>query len=134
MTDKKESKNIEVHGNVSAKTFYRYGGDFVHILCLTSTLLFAMATSSVTKDNPLFFDTEWTKVGFCVTNPDIHYWTSHDLCLYVDVIMTIVCTILYLIFRTTPGMDCANFYLRNVALGMLIHGHTGIWNYLDEEK
>mmetsp|Transcript_19234 Transcript_19234/g.41338 ORF Transcript_19234/g.41338 Transcript_19234/m.41338 type:complete len:100 (-) Transcript_19234:61-360(-) len=83
-------------------------GDAAHYATLASAFLFAFSVvhfagngsmgddgdDKNTIGDPLF-DTQWKADGFCVTNGNKPYWSSHDVCFYVDTIATVALGILH---------------------------------------
>lgn len=52
-------------------------GDIVHLISLASGLGFAVLVANLAKnESDSFFDPLWKKDGFCITNPNVPYWTS----------------------------------------------------------
>ena len=80
------------------------------------------------KDNASIFDSVWAKVGFCVSNPTVPYWTSHDLCMYVGLALAGVIGILYYKLHDKDGMAAANTLAFPALFGVAAHGmgHGGI--------
>ena len=106
-----------------ASSFYAQAGDIMHFVTLASSLGFAFMAGTYMRDpNSTFFDAQWKQEGFCVTNRDVPYWNSHDMCLYVDTIMAVVAGLLFLALRNDPGMDRANLIFLNGIPGVLLHG------------
>jgi hypothetical protein len=66
-------------------------GDIANVTCIASTLIYALAvvveSCSSSSSSLSLFDEAWKRDGFCVTNGDVPYQNSHDLCLYVDSIL-----------------------------------------------
>jgi hypothetical protein len=92
-------------------------GDAVHLASLLNVLAFAVA---VACECP-FFDREWKREGFCIANANTPYWTSHDLCLYADVVLAAAMTVVYRSLRDTSHKETNELIERNIA-GMLVHG------------
>ena len=118
-----------------SRTLYATIGDTGHAACVVSSLLFAGAVvlyaggdDSESKTRNLLFDAQWKYDGFCVAKKDKPYWTSHDICLYVDVAMALLLFLCYQLLRTTPGLEGANKYIVANVFGMVAHGigHGGI--------
>lgn len=108
---------------VPTSSFYSYAGDAGQVLAIASALAFAfMAGNYMPDPTSTFFDTQWKQEGFCVTNRDIPYWNSHDMCLYVDTIMAVLAGLLFLAWRNDPGMDQANVIFKANIPGVLLHG------------
>jgi hypothetical protein len=85
---------------------YAKQGNLWHILtlCLSfsfavSVVLFADSTGAV---DDVVFDEEWKKNGFCISNPDSPFWTSHDLAFYIDVAFSTLFLGLWFAWRTLP--------------------------------
>jgi len=98
-------------------------GDAAHLVTLTSTLAFAFAVATrFDSTDPSFFDPSWKRNGFCVTNIDVPYWTSHDACLYIDAVAALVLAAVYFALGDTPGLKMANSMMRNGIPGILGHG------------
>lgn len=101
-------------------------GDLFHLLNLSIVLSFALCVAKFVpnaKDgNTVLFDPLWVREGFCVSNPDTPYWTSHDLCLYGDTILAVSFGLLYLWLRKTPGMEAANDIVKFNIIGIVAHG------------
>lgn len=68
------------------------------------------------------FDPVWRLDGFCVSNKDVLYWNSHDLCLYFDAIAAILHFLLFLALKGSPGMEAANELVKFGILGVFGHG------------
>lgn len=96
-------------------------GDSAHWISMANTLLYAVAVVSFSQQTAIF-DADWATNGFCITNRDSPYWTSHDWCLYVDTILSAVFGIIFLSLRKTPGMEVANHLVQNNIVGILGHG------------
>lgn len=107
----------------SSSTFYAKAGDACHAITIVSTLGFALLAGKYMRDpSSTVFDAQWTQEGFCITNRDVAYWNSHDLCLYVDTAMTIVSALLFFAWRKDPGMERANGIFQANIPGVLLHG------------
>lgn len=106
---------------------YRRLGDFVHRVNVMNTLIFCVCVVYF-RDNTSLFDGVWAKDGFCVSNPTTLYWTSHDLCLYADVILASACGVAYWILHKEDGMKPANDMIFHNIFGVVAHGlgHGGI--------
>jgi hypothetical protein len=101
-------------------------GDVAHLMCLANAAAFAY--SVVMHSSSAVFDPVWRPEGFCVSNRDVPFWNSHDLCLYVDTIGAIVSGIIYFFLKDSPGMAPANELVKFNILGIFAHGlgHAGI--------
>ncbi len=69
-----------------------------------------------------FFDSQWKQEGFCITNRDVPFWNSHDMCLYVDTAMALLASLMFLAWRKDPGMERANVIFQSGVPGILLHG------------
>lgn len=114
---------------------YSRRGNIVHAVTVLNTIVFCIAVMFF-KDNTSLFDKAWAKDGFCISNPDIPYWSSHDLCLYADFILASVCGIAYLILRKEDGMQQANelFFLNIFGVAAHGMGHGAIGAGMRDEK
>ena len=114
---------------------YTFFGNFFHavnilntIIYVTTVIIFASSSTTISSgissisNGTSILDSEWLKDGFCVTNKEMPYWTTHDLCLYADTILSIILVIIYLALRNTPGMEAANNYLIWNIPSILGHG------------
>jgi hypothetical protein len=111
-------------------------GDVAHYATIFNTLLFAgtvafymnndaaskadSSSNSSILDNLL--DPAWKNQGFCIAHADEPYFTSHDMCLYVDAAAALVLTGVYLALRNTKGLEHANPLLATGIPGILGHG------------
>lgn len=95
-------------------------GDYAHIFSIIVTLSFALSVAFFSQSN--FFDSEWQRDGFCITNANVPYWTSHDVCLYVDAIMSLVVVLMYLVLHHKPGTDGVSAVIIGNTFGILGHG------------
>lgn len=95
-------------------------GDWCHIAIIVNSLLFVYA--AVFQNDSKIFDPVWRADGFCVSNKDVPYWNSHDLCLYFDTLACIVIAILYWALKEGPGMGAANELVKFNIPGILFHG------------
>lgn len=93
-------------------------GNMAHLASLTNIMLFAL--SVVAKRS--MFDEYWKEYGFCVSNPDEPYWTSHDLCLYADLSLASVLGVIYFLVKNEAGMKPANDLVGVSILGIVGHG------------
>jgi hypothetical protein len=101
----------------------RLVGNAAHILTLISTGMFAVTAGNLMHDpTSTFFDEVWQKDGFCVTNRDVPYLNSHDMCLYVDTVLAVLCGLLYMKWQKDPGMEDANLIFKLGIPGIVFHG------------
>lgn len=104
-------------------------GDLTHLSVLLLSLSFAfLAVTRYSDPSDTLFDADWKKEGFCVTNKDVPFYNSHDLCFYVDSVLGVLLGIVCLLLRQQPGMEEANKLLLVNVPGILAHGlgHAGI--------
>lgn len=107
----------------SSSSFYAMAGDTFHWISIASTVAFALMAGKYMRDpTSTFFDSQWKQEGFCVTNRDIPYWNSHDMCLYVDTALALLAGLLFLAWRKDPGMESANVIFQSGIPGVLLHG------------
>jgi hypothetical protein len=129
----------------------RVWGDIGHVATLISTVVFAASvvtwvdqviekeddavvvgeTGSISNNSsstfPLF-DTQWQRQGFCITHPETPEWSSHAVCLYVDVLFAIVLALIYWPHRNRSVLRHANLLVSTNVLGTIGHGlaHGGL--------
>jgi hypothetical protein len=107
----------------SSLSLFRHVGDAAHVATIVSTVAFALAVGLYANTASTFlFDAAWKRDGFCVTHQDVPYWTSHDMCLYVDVALAVVLAVVYMFCKETPGMATANMYVVPNIVGQVAHG------------
>ena len=113
---------------------YTLWGDTFYGLCLLNTVIYCISVMFY-KDSS-FFDKTWAKDGFCVSNPTVPFWTSHDMCLYADVVLASICGIAYLLLRKKEGMEKANDLVFFNIFGIIAHGlgHGGIGAAMRDES
>jgi len=108
-----------------AKDIYRKAGNVFHTINLLNVLVYAaMVVNSANPRLRHWFDESWLSNGFCVA--DTALGTSHDLCLYVDVIMAATLGLVHFKlksrFSKSPEMQQANEIMKWQALSVLGHG------------
>jgi len=130
MSNKSENNNKKTTSTFS----YARIGDAAYIVSLLIT--FALGYTVLTRLNrrPLhtddhLLDPVWKEHGFCVSHPDTPYWSSHDVCLYVDLLTALL---LYGVYRvlgqpnktttTTSSMKMTNQALLHSLPGIVGHG------------
>lgn len=113
-------------------------GDATYALSLLNTTAFIASVLLFAKPNASIslFDEEWLKDGFCVTNPNVPYWNSHDLCLYADTVLALILAGLYYALHKYPGMKYANALVFWGIPGIIGHGlgHGGIGKAMREDS
>jgi hypothetical protein len=74
-------------------------------------------------DSPHRLDPEWRiGQGFCVTAPETPYQSSHDACMYVDLLLALVLWSVHRTWHTVPGMESANTLYQAAIPSIVIHG------------
>jgi len=108
----------------SQPSYFAAVGDAGHAVTLLSTLAFAVAVGVYAGDleSTFLFDRQWKADGFCVSGKEAAFWTSHDLCLYVDLAMAALLGLLYLLLKSTKGLEGANKYIVPNIFGIAVHG------------
>lgn len=101
-------------------TNWKKVGDSAHLFCMLNAAIFAY-TVVLHNDSRIFSDA-WRADGFCVSNRDVPYFNSHDLCLYFDTFGAIVAGLIYYNFKDTPGMEPANELVKFNVFGIFAHG------------
>mmetsp|Transcript_296 Transcript_296/g.369 ORF Transcript_296/g.369 Transcript_296/m.369 type:complete len:290 (-) Transcript_296:380-1249(-) len=98
-------------------------GNLLHCVSLISTLIYTVLVLRFANTESGIFDQEWVINGFCLTNEDIPYWSSHDLCLYYDSVLCFLGWGVYQKLRNShPQMKNADDSLKFNLLGHLGHG------------
>jgi hypothetical protein len=92
-------------------------GDMMHMLTLCSTFGFAYM-AALHFD---MFDETWKKEGFCVTNRDVDFWSSHDVCFYVDTAAALILGCVYLLYSPSQSAQVNKEFLLNIP-GIFGHG------------
>lgn len=117
------------HSTINTTINYSTLGDLTHVAVLFSSLSFAwLAVTRYYDPQDTLFDPEWKAEGFCVTNKNVPYLNSHDMCFYLDSILGLVLGGVYLALRSQKGMQQANALLLTNIPGVIAHGlgHAGI--------
>jgi len=97
-------------------------GNLAHAVSSASVLTYTVLAVLFARPGAGVFDEEWVANGFCVANQDKPYWTSHDLCLYADTVLVLVCALVYRALRGAPGMKAADQLMWYNLLGHQGHG------------
>jgi hypothetical protein len=92
-------------------------GDMMHMLTLCSTFAFAYMAALHFE----MFDDAWKKEGFCVTNRDVEYWSSHDMCFYVDTAAALIFAGVYFVYSPSQSSQGNREFLLNIP-GIFGHG------------
>lgn len=102
---------------------YKTGGEIAHVCVLTATIIYAVVAVYFTQPGVQgVIDQHWRNDGFCIHNKDVHYWSSFDTCLYVDVFFSLILGILYLKWRKIPGMETASAIVPSIIASTIGHG------------
>mmetsp|Transcript_14179 Transcript_14179/g.21290 ORF Transcript_14179/g.21290 Transcript_14179/m.21290 type:complete len:273 (+) Transcript_14179:80-898(+) len=101
-------------------TDWKKVGDSAHLFCMLNAAIFAFIV--VMHNESAIFDDVWRHDGFCVSNRDVPYFNSHDLCLYFDTASAIIVGLIYYKFKDTPGMEPANELVKFNVFGIFGHG------------
>mmetsp|Transcript_34362 Transcript_34362/g.63176 ORF Transcript_34362/g.63176 Transcript_34362/m.63176 type:complete len:286 (-) Transcript_34362:402-1259(-) len=91
-------------------------------MLLASLLYVAVAIHFTQPGKSGVLDNGWKEDGFCIHNKEVPYWSSFDMCLYVDVFFSAVLGILYWKWRELPGMKASSDIIPMVIMGTLGHG------------
>jgi len=108
-------------------------GDLTHVAIILNAAVFAYVV--VWHNNHIIFDPSWRIDGFCITNKEVPYWSSHDLCLYVDTAASVIVAILFFSLKKSPCMEPANEFIGPSILGIFAHGiaHGMMANHFREK-
>ena len=103
---------------------YETIGNALNAFALVSVLAFTAAAVFYATPGSTFFDEEWVRHGFCISNPEVPYWNSHDLCLYGDTMLVAIGLIIYYKCKGIPEQEMKDMddYLISNMLGHLGHG------------
>ena len=107
-------------------------GDMGHLaVCLNAA---AFAYMVIFERESGMFDPLWTKDGFCVSNSEVPYWNSHDLCLYFDTLGALILGLVYWKLHGMPGMEEPNTAVKVNVFGVFFHGigHGGLGKAMRE--
>jgi hypothetical protein len=108
---------------ITQPSSYALIGDMTHVIVLLSTISFAvMVGLQLNSTASGIFDPIWKEQGFCVSNPDKRFFTSHDMCLYFDVLASGVLGLVYWKLQKSPGMEIPNAYMKSGIPGIVGHG------------
>jgi len=103
---------------------YAQLGNVLNALSVAMTSIFFVSVMLYADDpNQFIFAKEWAKVGYCVSNPDVPYWTSHDLSLYADIVYTMIFFVLIYNWKDEPYMQGIHSKRgMDLAMSILLHG------------
>jgi hypothetical protein len=102
---------------------YATSGNALQGASVASVLAYTVLVVLFAKPGSQIFDEQWVEDGFCVINKDIPYWSTHDLCLYCDILLVIVGWGIYERLRDSgPEMKSMDDLMRFNLLGHLGHG------------
>lgn len=134
MNSNNNNSDSNNNNNSNSTLSYARIGDAAYIVSLMSTLTLGyMVLTPRLVHRPhhtdRILDPVWKEHGFCITHPEIPFWSSHDVCLYVDVLAALL---LYGVYRvlgrpnetttTTSSMKMTNQALLNGLPGIVGHG------------
>lgn len=93
-------------------------GNVVNVFNMVNVTVFGIAAVQGWS----ILDPTWRKEGFCISNADTPYWTSHDLCLYADLVQCTLMGLAYALLREEPGMSEQNEIIDFSIFGHVSHG------------
>lgn len=102
-------------------------GNLAHVVTIANTLAFGIAVATrmhrSAPDDDTWLDPAWKEQGFCVTHPAIPYWSSHDVCLYVDVLAAVLLYGVYVVLgKDIVALKQTNANFLNTLPGLVAHG------------
>jgi hypothetical protein len=140
----KANTNVQHVATTTTTDMYVKAGNIFHAFNLVNVLAYAAMvitfgkknendndpTQAQNQNNNQWFDEAWLSQGFCISNPDVPFWSSHDLCLYMDTILAVAIGVIYLGLRNCRGgstsqlqkMQQANDMMKWQAFSVLGHG------------
>jgi hypothetical protein len=111
-------------------------GNVGHVVSMISVIVFLLAVAKhlLNPSAPSVFDPAWTEYGFCIKDPASLFWSSHFVCLYVDVAATLGMLAMYYFYiysrpsPTSPIIQYINPMFVKSIPGVLLHGlaHGGL--------
>eukprot|EP00978_Attheya_sp_CCMP212_P011261 scaffold27679_cov49-Attheya_sp.AAC.3 len=116
-------KKTSTDDGATQPSSYAFIGDMTHVIVLLSTIIFAVMVGLQMNSAAIgIFDPIWKEQGFCISNPDKRFFTSHDMCLYFDVLASGVLGLVYWKLQKSPGMEIPNDYMKSGIPGIVGHG------------
>lgn len=105
---------------------YAQIGNATYVASLVNTIAYCAAVVFF-KDSTIF-DKTWSIDGFCIANKEVPFWSSHDLCLYADVVLAGLFSVVYYFLHKEKGMEAANDLVFYNIFGVIAHGfgHGGL--------
>ena len=103
---------------------YSTVGDAAHVVTLLNAVAFLVVVGLYAgdKESSFLFDEAWKNDGFCVAGKAKSYWSSHDVCLYMDLALATGLAVLFLFLRNTAGLEAANKFIVPGVVGIVAHG------------
>lgn len=104
--------------------FHEHAGDAGNLFFLVISIVYIMTVTYFTLPGAPngFVDEHWKKDGFCIQNMDVPYWSSFDTCLYIDVVFSAVLGVMYLSWKSIPGMETSSAIIPGTILATVGHG------------
>jgi hypothetical protein len=137
----------------------RVWGDIGHVATLISTVVFAASVvtwidqrvndnkqeendafgggeTGIINNSSSLFDAQWQRQGFCIAHPETPEWSSHAVCLYVDVLFAAVLALTYWPHRNRPALRHANLLVATNVMGTIGHGlaHGGLAYHMYQQQ
>lgn len=102
---------------------YATYGNAMQAVSVASTFAYTVLVILFAKPGSEIFDEQWVEDGFCIVNKEIPYWTSHDLCLYLDVVLVLIGWRIYSrLSGSSPEMKAMDDLMKFNLMGHLGHG------------
>jgi hypothetical protein len=134
---------------------FRLWGDIGHVATLTSAVVFAVSVVALAdrrvndKEDAVgetgnsnssssfhLFDAQWQRLGFCLAHPETPVFSSHAVCLYVDILLAAVMALTYWPHRNRTALRHANLIVSTNVSGTIGHGlaHGGLAYHLYQQQ
>jgi hypothetical protein len=146
--------NAAVHpATLTCSDRFRLWGDIGHVATLTSAVVFAVSvvtladrvnakgdalgeTGSNRSSSFHLFDAQWQRLGFCLAHPETPVFSSHAVCLYVDVLLAAVMALTYWPHRHRTALRHANLLVSTNVWGTIGHGlsHGGLAYHMYQQQ